>query len=94
MLTSFQTEVVAFLTEGGEIICPECFHNGADFARPIIRYTLDEEQTARNDGLDPEDVWDEAGHSEYCEPAIPCDDCGEVLAQEYHPAECESGEEG
>lgn len=85
MLTAYQCETVAYQTEYGDLLCPDCFDRGDDFARPLIRYSLDEEQTYRaEDGYCAvtEDSWDnESGCG--CEPAIYCDHCYAELLEEY-----------
>lgn len=52
MLTGFQCETAAYITEFGELLCPDCFDRGDTLARPVIRYSLDEEQAARADGYE------------------------------------------
>lgn len=47
MLTAYQCETAAYQTEDGELLCPECFDRGDTLARPVSRYALDEEQSAR-----------------------------------------------
>lgn len=81
MLTAFQVETAAYVTESGELLCPECFDDGDTYAKPVSRYGLDEWQTAYAEDHE----WDEddgLDHAE-CEPAL-YDDNGHELLAEYH----------
>lgn len=80
MLTAFQVQTAAYVTEDGEILCSECFDRGDTYAKPIIQYVLDEWQTSEAQDYEwPEDGVD---HSE-CEPAL-FDLNGDVLLEAYH----------
>lgn len=84
MLTGYQCEVIAGYTENGEILCLNCAED--EFTKPLIRYALDEEQSARHDGYD----YGDDNHVEDCEclDAVNCEQCGTTLADEYDDADC------
>lgn len=84
MLTAFQCEVVAGYTEYGDILCLSCAED--EWTKPLIRYALDEEQVARNEG-----VMDDPRHVEYCGClyALECDSCTAELVEAYDDPDCE-----
>lgn len=84
MLTAWQVQTVAGVTEAGELLCLSCAET--EYTKPIIRYSLDEEQTARSYGY-----YDgENGHRDgcECEPAVDCEQCGTALAEPYTDPDC------
>lgn len=90
MLTGYQASTGAYYdTEEGSLYCTSHVDELLEEERPIkplSNYGLDEEQTARTDGWDPEDIWgDEVDqHSDECQPALLCDSCGAELVEAYH----------
>jgi len=83
MLTGYQVETIAYMTEYGELLCPDCFDIGDELARPVSRYSLDEWQAEQaydfewyeDDGIDHAEVG--------CMPAIN-DENGHELVEEWH----------
>jgi len=86
MLTSYQVEVIAGVTEHGEILCLVCA--ASEFTKPLIRYALDEEQEARGESYF-EAGYD--GHSEECgcAPELTCERCDGDLVEAYDDPNCE-----
>jgi hypothetical protein len=85
MLTAFQCEIAAYVTENGELLCPECFESsfetGDDYAKPLIRYSLDEWQTGSDEGFVCDDYTGE-GDTCGCESAL-LDEDGHELVEAY-----------
>lgn len=94
MLTSYQAETVAYLTDGGEVVCSDCITGrlesegwtGGDL-QPLIRYEAD--------AWDAENSveylrYEDADHADYCgcTLGIPCDWCGVMIVEPYEDEEC------
>lgn len=77
MLTAYQCETVAYRTEDWELLCYNCFDNGADFACPVSRFALEEELNG------PEEC--------DCFDPISCSRCDEELMEGYTCEEHEEG---
>lgn len=95
MLTSAQVATAAYMTEDGELYCPDCFDQGDVYAKPIIAYSLDEEQQYAREGHE----WPSETHEGYADDDAERDAleryheeclpplygvCGHELAEEYH----------
>lgn len=89
MLTAYQCETIAGVTEYGTILCLDCASD--EYVKALIRYNLDEEQVSRSEGY----YEDADGHAEDCEclPVIECENCGAELVEEYVGSACEEKEE-
>jgi hypothetical protein len=89
MLTGYQCEVVAGYTEYGDILCTDCCAD--EWTKPLIRYSLDEEQVARGGDMFEEDE----NHVADCEClfSLNCDSCGAELVEEYIDTRCEDKQE-
>ncbi|MES2156062.1 MAG: hypothetical protein V4510_13090, partial [bacterium] len=89
MLTAFQCETGAYMTENGELLCEDCARD--DFTKPVSRYEL----SCWNEGGDsPYDNGDE-GHAPecYCDYGVTCDGCGAELEEAFTTPECEALQE-
>ena len=92
MLTAFQCEVIAFMSEYGDLFCTQCAHSMLDegclpSVEPVIRYSLDEEQTYRAEDFCAATWDDDPPYTECdCSPAIYCDECGTELVESYYDA--------
>lgn len=95
MLTSYQVQTAAYQTEDGELLCESCFDEGEFFCRPVIRYELDEQETAMSVDWEPW-VDDEEHHVYYCECCMPvwCDRCAGELTDGYVDSACADKQEG
>jgi hypothetical protein len=86
MLTSYQVETVAVLTEYGELRCLRCWD---DNARPVSRYEVDEfDQSVWEYFYDYE--VDGAQHVSDCECTVGvyCASCSEELSEPYTDPKC------
>jgi hypothetical protein len=86
MLDGFQLEVVAGVDEYGDFFCLDCAAD--EFTKPIIRYSLDEEQAYLSEGMfedDPDNHIENCG----CEGALYCARCGAELTEGWTDPDCE-----
>jgi len=92
MLTAAQVETVAYQTEDGDMLCPHCFDIADTYARPVIRYALDEYDMAMSEYTFDEspDHADNCG----CTMGVYCDACGVELSEPYVDPNCEDQREG
>lgn len=91
MLTAFQVETVAFLTDGG-FICSDCAHKAfeedpaetADL-RPVSRYEMDEYDSENSrDWFSDRETDDEPDHTECaCTMGVSCDECGGEIVEPF-----------
>lgn len=92
MLTSYQCETVAYVTEYGDLLCPDCFENGGDFAKPVIRYSLDEFQSGTGDDwCSHRGYYDYDGEECGCEPSVNCSGCDDALLESWEDPDCPNG---
>lgn len=94
MLTAYQCETIAYMTEG-ELLCPDCAYDAnAGLADGVSRYGLDEWQSE----VAYSDEWCAVGgyvevrpenwECNGCAHAVYCDECGTELVEEYNAGDC------
>lgn len=88
MLTSYQLETGAYVTQDGEILCDDCFELGNEYARPMSNYELDEYQTWESSSFFDDNG--EEGHVEGCSCVFPvtCVECLTELREAYTDYAC------
>lgn len=93
MLTGYQVETIAVMTENGEFFCLDCWDRNGDYARPVSRYELDEYDTESSYwGFDGEDAAHVDGCS--CTNGVYCEGCANDLVEPYADPDCEEKQNG